>query len=68
MSGNGGNYVFLLPHERAVVVVTTQAYNRSFAHPQSRRILTGYLLPAVDAGPAVPLAANALPAPAPAAR
>lgn len=67
MSGNGGNYVFLLPHERAVAVVTTQAYNRSFAHPQSRRILTGYLLPALDAGPAVPPAASALPAPAPAA-
>ncbi|WMJ69920.1 serine hydrolase [Stenotrophomonas sp. 24(2023)] len=47
MSGNGGNYVFLLPQQRAVAVVTSQAYNRSFAHPQSRRILTDFLLPAL---------------------
>jgi len=47
MSGNGGNYVFLLPQQRAVAVVTSQAYNRSIAHPQSRRILTEFLLPAL---------------------
>lgn len=47
MSGNGGNYVFVLPRQRAVAVVTSQAYNRSFAHPQSRRILTEFLLPAL---------------------
>ncbi|AWH18222.1 serine hydrolase [Stenotrophomonas sp. ZAC14D2_NAIMI4_7] len=47
MSGNGGNYVFVLPEQRAVAVVTTQAFNRSFAHPQSRRILTEFLLPAL---------------------
>jgi len=47
MSGNGGNYVFVLPDKRAVAVVTSQAYNRSFAHPQSRRILTDFLLPAL---------------------
>lgn len=48
MSGNGGNYVFVLPEHRAVAVVTSQAFNRSFAHPQSRRILTEFLLPALD--------------------
>lgn len=47
MSGNGGNYVFLIPDRNAVAVVTSQAYNRSFAHPQSRRILTEFLLPAL---------------------
>lgn len=47
MSGNGGNYVFVLPQHRAVAVVTSQAYNRSLAHPQSRRILTEFLLPAL---------------------
>lgn len=47
MSGNGGNYVFVLPEQRVVAVVTSQAFNRSFAHPQSRRILTEFLLPAL---------------------
>jgi CubicO group peptidase (beta-lactamase class C family) len=47
MSGNGGNYVFLLPDRRAVMVVTSRAYNRSYAHPQSQRILTEFLLPAL---------------------
>lgn len=47
MSGNGGNYVFVLPQHRTVAVVTSQAYNRSLAHPQSRRILTEFLLPAL---------------------
>jgi len=28
-------------------VVTSKAYNRSYAHPQSRRVLTGFLLPAL---------------------
>lgn len=47
MSGNGGNYVFVLPSQRLVAVVTSRAYNRSYAHPQSRRILTEFLLPAL---------------------
>ncbi|MCF7752547.1 beta-lactamase family protein [Bacillus subtilis subsp. subtilis] len=47
MSGNGGNYVFVIPQKKLVAVVTSSAYNRSFAHPQSRRILTGFLLPAL---------------------
>ena len=47
MSGNGGNYLFVLPGKNLVAVITSQAYNRSYAHPQSRRILTGYLLPAL---------------------
>jgi len=47
MSGNGGNYVFVMPERKLVAVITSQAYNRSFAHPQSRRILTEFLLPAL---------------------
>ena len=47
MSGNGGNYVFTLPEKKLVAVVTSSAYNRSFAHPQSRRIFTEFLLPAL---------------------
>ena len=33
---------------KLVAVITSSAYNRSYAHPQSRRILTGFLLPALD--------------------
>jgi len=47
MSGNGGNYVFVMPDRKLVAVVTSRAYNRSYAHPQSRRILTEFLLPAL---------------------
>ena len=47
MSGNGGNYVFVMPDRHLVAVVTSRAYNRSYAHPQSRRILTDFLLPAL---------------------
>lgn len=47
MSGNGGNYVFVMPERKLVAVITSLAYNRSFAHPQSRRILTEFLLPAL---------------------
>lgn len=47
MSGNGGNYVFVMPDKRLVAVVTSKAYNRNYAHPQSRRVLTGFLLPAL---------------------
>lgn len=45
MSGNGGNYVFVMPEKKLVAVVTSRAYNRSYAHPQSRRVLTEFLLP-----------------------
>ncbi|WP_447594886.1 serine hydrolase domain-containing protein [Stenotrophomonas rhizophila] len=48
MSGNGGNYVFVIPDRKLVAVITSSAYNRTYAHPQSRRILTGFLLPALD--------------------
>lgn len=47
MSGNGGNYVFVMPEKQLVAVVTSKAYNRSYAHPQSRRVLTEFLLPAL---------------------
>jgi CubicO group peptidase (beta-lactamase class C family) len=44
MSGNGGNYVFVLPERGLVTVVTSKAYNRSFAHPQSQAIFRDYIL------------------------
>ncbi|HYG07854.1 MAG TPA: serine hydrolase [Stenotrophomonas sp.] len=47
MSGNGGNYVFAWPERQLVAVVTTNAYNRSFAHPQSRQVFRDYILAAL---------------------
>ncbi|MDG2526010.1 serine hydrolase [Stenotrophomonas sp. HITSZ_GD] len=47
MSGNGGNYVFVWPQRRLVAVVTTNAYNRGFAHPQSRQLFRDYVLGAL---------------------
>ncbi|NKJ22599.1 serine hydrolase [Dyella sp. SG609] len=48
MSGNGGNYVFVVPSRRLVAVVTSTAYNQRYAHPQSQEILREYLLKAVS--------------------
>jgi CubicO group peptidase (beta-lactamase class C family) len=49
MSGNGGNYVFVVPSRRLVAVITSTAYNQRYAHPQSQEILREYLLKAVPA-------------------
>lgn len=47
MSGNGGNYVFVVPERGVVAVVTSQAYNQSFAHPQSRKLFQEVVLDAL---------------------
>ncbi|MBN6150629.1 serine hydrolase [Xanthomonas sp. AmX2] len=47
MSGNGGNYVFVLPEERLVVVITRSAYNTRQMHPQSQKLLADYVLKAL---------------------
>lgn len=47
MAGNGGNYVFVLPGERLVVVVTRTHYNQRDMHAQSQRLLTDYVLRAM---------------------
>ena len=47
MSGNGGNYVVVLPERGLVAVVTTQAYNQGFAHPQSQGIFRDIVLAAL---------------------
>ncbi|WP_350016346.1 serine hydrolase [Rhodanobacter sp. IGA1.0] len=44
MSGNGGNYVLLVPERHLVAVVTSTAYNQRYAHPQSREIISRYIL------------------------
>ncbi|HEY0768399.1 MAG TPA: serine hydrolase [Steroidobacteraceae bacterium] len=46
-SGNGGNYVLILPNEELVTVITSTAYNKSFAHPQSQEIYREYILKAL---------------------
>ena len=46
MSGNGGNYVFVVPSRRLVAVVTSTAYNQRYAHPQSQEIFREYVLKA----------------------
>ncbi|KAF1006336.1 MAG: 6-aminohexanoate-dimer hydrolase [Luteibacter sp.] len=49
MSGNGGNYVFVSPERGLVVVITSQAYNQSYAHPQSQAIFRDIVLEASPA-------------------
>jgi CubicO group peptidase (beta-lactamase class C family) len=51
MTGNGGNYVIVAPEQDLVAVITSTAYNQSYAHPQSQKILREYLLKAVEASP-----------------
>ncbi len=47
MSGNGGNYVFVMPAQKLVAVVTSTAYNQRYAHPQSQEIFRDYVLKAL---------------------
>jgi CubicO group peptidase (beta-lactamase class C family) len=47
MSGNGGNYVFIAPQLDLVAVVTSNAYNQRFAHPQSQEIFRDIVLKAM---------------------
>lgn len=46
-SGNGGNYVFILPQAELVTVITSTAFNKSFAHPQSNEIYGQFVLEAL---------------------
>ena len=49
MSGNGGNYVFILPERRLVAVVTSRAYNQRNAHAQSQELFRDFILAAMPA-------------------
>ena len=47
MSGNGGNYVFIVPERRLVAVITRSSYNQRNVHPQSQQMFADYLLKAL---------------------
>ena len=47
MSGNGGNYVFVVPSERLVAVITRTRYNQREMHAQSQRLMSEYILKAL---------------------
>lgn len=49
MSGNGGNYVFVLPERRLVAVVTSKAYGQRSAHAQSQALFGDLILAALPA-------------------
>lgn len=46
-SGNGGNYILMFRNMPLVIVITAEAYNLPYAHPQVNTILQQYLLPAL---------------------
>ncbi|SHE70019.1 serine hydrolase domain-containing protein [Chryseobacterium sp. OV279] len=47
-SGNGGNKIIMFTEIPVVIVITAKAYNKSYAHVQSEKIVQEYLLPAMD--------------------
>ncbi|MBO9661660.1 serine hydrolase [Dokdonella sp.] len=49
MSGNGGNYVFVLPEQGLVAVITSRAYNQRNAHAQSQELFRDLVLAAAPA-------------------
>jgi CubicO group peptidase (beta-lactamase class C family) len=48
MSGNGGNKVVVIPALDLVAVITSTNYNTHGMHEQTEKLLTDYILPAVE--------------------
>ncbi len=48
MSGNGGNKVVAFPDLDLAVVITSTNYNTHGMHEQTEKLLTDYILPAVE--------------------
>lgn len=46
-SGNGGNKIFVFTELPLVVVITSTAYNKNYAHSQANKIIEQYILPGV---------------------
>lgn len=46
-SGNGGNKIFVFTDQPLVVIITAEAYNTPYAHPQVDKMMQEYILPAV---------------------
>jgi CubicO group peptidase (beta-lactamase class C family) len=46
-SGNGGNKIFVFTDQPLVVIITAEAYNTPYAHPQVDKMMKDYILPAV---------------------
>jgi CubicO group peptidase (beta-lactamase class C family) len=55
MSGNGGNKVVVVPQLDLAVVITSSNYNTQGMHQQTEKILTDYILAAVDHEASAPL-------------
>jgi CubicO group peptidase (beta-lactamase class C family) len=47
MSGNGGNYVFVVPSRRLVAVITRTRFNQRDMHAQSQKLMSDYILKAL---------------------
>lgn len=48
MFGNRGNYLLFVPQWRLAAAVTNKAHHQRYARPQSREIVSGYVLKATQ--------------------
>jgi len=46
-AGNGGNQIIVFKDLPVTIVITSKAYNKAYAHPQTDKIVNDYLLPAL---------------------
>jgi CubicO group peptidase (beta-lactamase class C family) len=49
-SGNGGNKIYVVPHRRLVIAITSAAYGRGYGQRRSARILAAVLASTAGAG------------------
>lgn len=47
-AGNGGNKIYIFPDQPLVIVITATAYGAPYAHSQEDKMMTDYILPAVE--------------------
>ncbi len=46
-AGNGGNEFIIFNELPLVVIITSKAYNKPYAHPQAEKIIVDYILPSI---------------------